>query len=207
VKTTRRDFGQKAFRRDTLGTPAVQGDDANPSLSGYIAKFGVESEILYDEDICDVGFIEVLAPGVFDESLANNDIVALYNHDASKPLGRMSAGTLILSVDAVGLAFRTILANTTHARDAREDVRAQNIQGCSFGFCIVESSLEHRDNLPPLHTIFNIDMHEVSPAVTFPAYTPTDVYARARRPAQQPTDRRAIDRARRLSALWFLASS
>jgi HK97 family phage prohead protease len=207
VKTTRRNFGSKPFRRDTLGAPTVQGDDANPCLSGYIAKFGVESEILYDEDICDEGFVEVLAPGVFDESLANNDIVALYNHDASKPLGRMSGGTLTLSVDAIGLAFRNLLANTTHARDAREDVRVKNIEGCSFGFCIVESTLEYREGLPPLHTLSNINMHEVSPAVTFPAYTPTEVYARARRPAQQPTDRRAIDRARRLSALWFLASS
>ena len=51
------------------------------------------------------GFRERIKPGAFTDSLANDDIRALFNHDPNWLLGRSSAGTLRLSLDSVGLRY------------------------------------------------------------------------------------------------------
>ena len=65
-------------------------DDENkrPKIVGYAAVFNSSTEILRS-------FSEVVRPGAFADSLARDDDVrALVDHDPSKILGRISAGTL-----------------------------------------------------------------------------------------------------------------
>ena len=128
----REDPPPRPRRRPVLQDAAGQP----PSLEGYIAKFNVLSEILYDEEIADGPFVEVIAPGAFDRSIAHNDIVALFNHDTCKVLGRMSANTLTLSRRRRRVALQEPPARhdprSGHA-GRRED---QERQGCSFGFTI-----------------------------------------------------------------------
>lgn len=170
-------------------TVRASGDPAKPGskLAGYAARFGVESSVLYDCSIyCDpdgqpLPFVEVLDRGVFDRTLRDMpDVRALYNHDTSAVLGRTASGTLRLSVDDEGLLFEDDLPDTIDGQRARELVRRGDIDGCSFGFSIVRNQLTQRSGLPAVHTIFDVDLYEISIAVAFPAYPQTDVALRTK---------------------------
>lgn len=51
-------------------------------------------------------FEERFARGAFDKHLAQNpDVAALWSHDQSRPLGRVSNGTLLLRSDSIGLYY------------------------------------------------------------------------------------------------------
>ena len=77
---------------------ALPAEGEQPAkIVGYAAVFDQESEPLG-------GFVEVIAPGAFDDVLGA-DVRALFNHDANYLLGRTASGTLTLSVDAVGLRY------------------------------------------------------------------------------------------------------
>lgn len=151
-------------------------------ITGYIAKFGVQSAVIYDENFCDGPFQEVIDPRFFDNSLRMNDIVCLVNHDDCKPLGRLSEPTLTLKVDDVGLWFSVIPPENTIGQDARVTVKRRDAKGCSFGFNVLRSTLVERNDGPPLVTLYDGDVFEVSVGVTFPAYLAASCTARSRPP-------------------------
>ena len=52
------------------------------------------------------GFVEQIAPGAFARSLRENaDVIATFNHDPNKVLGRTKSGTLTLSDSTAGLVW------------------------------------------------------------------------------------------------------
>ena len=64
------------------------------------------------------GFVERVAPTAFNRTLKNGaDVRALFNHDANLILGRSTAGTLELSTDNVGLAYRINTAEPARSYD------------------------------------------------------------------------------------------
>lgn len=149
-------------------------------LQGYICRFNTESNPLYDVHVCKTGpFVEVVKPGAFTRTLRENlDIPALVNHQMSAVLGRTSSGTLNLYEDSEGLAFRVELPDTTLGHDTREQVRRGDIRGCSFGMYVMVDELLVRQEAPVLRTVFDVDLFEVSPACTIPAYTSSEVELR-----------------------------
>lgn len=64
-----------------------------------------------------VPFKEKVLKGTFKESIENDDIRALFNHDANFVLGRNKSGTLFLEEDEKGLKVRIIPPDTQWARD------------------------------------------------------------------------------------------
>src|SRR6202171_3083218 len=101
----------------------IRSTPKGKSVSGYAARYGVLSGNLG-------GFRERIKRGAFDAVLRSNpDVVALYNHDPNKVLGRTGAGTLRLSTDANGLAFDCDLPNTSYANDLAENLQRGNIKG------------------------------------------------------------------------------
>lgn len=132
-------------------------------LEGYIA--------LFDSDSYDLGgFVERIKRGTFKNSLAKNDVVCLFNHEHSQCLGRMSAGTLELVEDDKGLRLVDLkIPDTQAGRDLVVNSHFKNIKGCSFGFAIISNDVESRDGVI-LSTLTDVDLHEVSVGVTFPAY-------------------------------------
>lgn len=123
------------------------------------------------------GFREQLAPGCFMRSLANSDdVVALFNHDASKVLGRTKSGTLKLRDTKQGLTFRCQLdPNQQMHRDLHASVKRGDISECSFAFTVnpdgdqFENVADERGKTFLRRTVRDCKLHDVS-AVTFPAY-------------------------------------
>ena len=199
----------KLTTRKLASAPEVRAstDPASPGnkLVGYAARFNCESEVLYDVEVLKdakgnpLPFVEVLDPGVFERTLRERpDVRALYNHDTSALLGRTKSGTLTLAIDPVGLLFDDLLPRSVDGWRAAELVGRGDIDGCSFGFQIVRNQLVERAGMPALHTVIDVDLYEVSIAVTFPAYPQTVVVAmRTRNRGTTPTPTPRLDQCRR----------
>lgn len=140
-------------------------------IEGYFIRFNEETE-LWD------GVFEEVAPEAVDDSLKNNDIRCLFNHDTNIVLGRTGNGTLELRKDEKGLFGRVkINPNDKQALDIYARIERGDINACSFGFNIISEEIQNRDDGTVKFILRKIDLHEVSP-VTFPAYPTTSIEAR-----------------------------
>lgn len=102
------------------------------------------------------------------------DVRCLVDHDASKILGRIVAGTLTLREDSHGLEFNVSVPETSLGNDTLESVRRGDISQASFGFrCLDDSWSADRK----LRTVQDVDSLDVS-LVTYPAYPQTSVSVR-----------------------------
>lgn len=145
-------------------------DDTKPKIVGYAAVFNSMSE--------DLGYYyEMISPGAFTESIAKDDIRALYNHDPNYILGRTKNGTLTLREDSKGLYVEIIPPDTTWASDVLKAIARGDIDQMSFGFKVIEERWQPGDE-KPLRIIQKAQLFDVSP-VTFPAYPTTEVYVRS----------------------------
>lgn len=140
-------------------------------LEGYAAPFN---------KITDLGwFRERISPGTFIDTIQNDDIRALFNHDSNFVLGRNKrAKTLELSEDEKGLKVLIHPPNTQFANDLRESIRRKDIDQMSFGFKTIEDSWDYSDEKYPLRTLKRVKLFDVSP-VTFPAYKGTRISVRS----------------------------
>jgi HK97 family phage prohead protease len=157
-------------RRALAAPPEVRADDGAMVARGYAALFNSEA---------DIGgyFREVIAPGAFRETLKNDDIRALIDHDTGRVIGRSSAGTLRLKEDDKGLSVEIDLPDTTDGRDLAVQLERGDISGMSFGFIVRHDEWDETSD-PPTRTIHAVDLHEVS-AVAFPAYGDTEIALRS----------------------------
>jgi HK97 family phage prohead protease len=142
-------------------------------LGGYASVFNRSA---------DLGWMgsERIAPGAFDEALKTSDPRALWNHDPNYVLGRMSAGTLRLSVDSTGLEYEVDLPDTSYARDLRELVERGDVTGASFAF-VPGMHTWDRETETRTHTSVK-ELVDVSP-VAYPAYEGASTEARAEQSA------------------------
>lgn len=140
-----------------------------PVISGYGCVFNKYSQNLG-------GFVEQIDPHAFDATLSRqNDVKSYWNHEASLPLGRISANNLTLEVDATGVKYTVQPPNTTYARDLTTLVDAKIVAGSSFTFRVMPDgevwSLTEQGF--PLRTITALELYEMGP-VTDPAYLDTE---------------------------------
>lgn len=137
------------------------------TIAGYAAKYNTATSI-------GGVFLEKLAPGCFARSLRENpDVRALLAHDDGRVLGRVSAGTLRLKDDSLGLWFAVDAdPSTPSGAEAIGTVGRQDVKGCSFGFIVnAETWSDDGSNLP-LRTITDAELFEIS-LVGDPAYSST----------------------------------
>ncbi len=167
-----------------LRADTPEGDDETRKIVGHAAVFNKESEEIF-------GFREVILPGTFKQSLRQDDIRALKNHNDDHILGRKHlrgssfSDTLKLNEDERGLAFEIDPPDTTYARDLMVNLERGDVTQTSFRFRVVPGGdkwTEHWNEAKKrsymLRTISRAKVFEVSP-VTFPAYPQTDVSLRA----------------------------
>lgn len=159
--------------RQVRMTPAefqTRDEGGDLAIEGYFAVFNSDYEIAPDMS-------ESVAPGAFSETLSG-DIRALVNHDTTLVLGRTKAGTLTLEEDTHGLRGRVAINSKDRAAmDLYERVKRGDVDGCSFGFDILDEESEFREDGSIHWTINKVKLYEVS-CCTFPAYEETNISAR-----------------------------
>ena len=144
-------------------------DGANPVVEGHAAVFNQKSH--------DMGFREVIMPGAFAGAVMTDDVKFLLNH-RGLPLARTKSGTLRLSEDQKGLAFRAELdASDPDVQRLLPKVKRGDLNEMSFAFSIKDPSSDEkwtRDNGETVRSLLKVSLYDVS-AVTFPAYPTTDL--------------------------------
>ena len=152
---------------------SLEGLTSSPEgkLSGHAAVFNSLSRRMG-------GFREKIAETAFDKAIAEEqDVRALWNHDANFVLGRTKSKTLTISKDARGLLVEITPPDSQWARDCIASVVRGDVDQMSFQFRTIKDHWEEvGDEI--IRTLIEVDLYDVSP-VTFPAYEDTDLQLRS----------------------------
>ncbi|MDN3356074.1 HK97 family phage prohead protease [Actinomadura sp. DC4] len=159
-----------------------EGDDVSAErFRGYASKFGEEARYAIGNPLT-WGFYEEVAPGTFTKTLSEGDQRMLIDHASYYVVSRVSAGSLNLAQDKIGLAVNSALdPDLSYVSDLKANLRNGNITGMSIGFyCLkadwstVEIETVDGDTVEAdLRTIREARLIEVS-AVSFPASPTTE---------------------------------
>lgn len=185
------------FRSEQLKSSS----DDDMTVSGYFAVFDQPTELWPGEN-------EVIKKGAFTESLKKEEVVALWNHDSQKVLGRTSNDTLELREDDHGLYGTLHIAPTSYGKDVYQLIKRGDLVGCSFGFFVDEYQDVAKDG-SVTHEITKAQLLEVS-VVTWPQYEQTEIAVRSKtdsanfyKEAEKKKQKEIqMEKARRLQKLW-----
>lgn len=156
-------------------------EDGTKAIEGYAAVFyraddpGTQYSLWEDS-------VERISPLAFREALKRKDDArALFNHNPDNLLGRVSAGTLGLKVDKVGLRYsiRFDESDPDHQRVARKLERG-DLSGSSFAFRatkVLWSTEKIEGKRVDVRTVQDLELFDVGP-VTYPAYQSTTAATR-----------------------------
>ena len=167
------------FERRTITLKELRVVEANvdpltePAIEGYASVFDSWSEELGGNS----PFRERVVKGAFEETIQNDDIRALFNHDPNYVLGRNKAGTLTLEEDEKGLKVRIVPPDTQWAKDLLVSIKRGDITQMSFGFTVILDRWSYEDNID-VRELLKVKLYDVSP-VTFPAYAQTECGVRS----------------------------
>lgn len=163
---------ENAERRFFSETMEVRSEGEDQYFEGYAAKFNKRTQLWSN-------FYEEIATGAFD-SVKNDDVRGLFNHDPNQVLGRTASGTMTVTVDETGAYYR-IKYNPNDPDHVRvmEKVKRGDVSQSSFAFSIKEDSYERNATTgDTVRTIKKLSRwYDVAP-VTYPAYADTSVAAR-----------------------------
>jgi len=179
----------------TITLPAVEERGITLALAGCEVRAGAEGDtptFVGHASVFDTryavgnpltwGFYEEVSRGSFAKTIAEGDARFLIDHETDKPVSRVSAGTLRLAEDRVGLAVDSDLnTRKTYVADLVENLTDGTVTGMSIGFCVVKDewtteTVETSDGQQAeieVRTILEVQLVEVS-SVTFPASETTD---------------------------------
>lgn len=159
-------------RMTPSGEIRIEQRDGKSTIIGYGAVFyrdgekGTEYKMFSD-------LTERIAPTAFDRAISEkHDAAGLFNHDPNLLLGRVSAGTMRLSVDQRGLRYEIDLPDTQTARDVAASIGRKDVAGSSFAFRVTKQTFEEQKDGPDLRIIEDLDLFDTGPVV-FPAYSGT----------------------------------
>lgn len=122
-------------------------------------------------------FVERIAPNAFSKAI-KGDILALYDHDIGRVLGRTKSGTLRLSEDSHGLKVEIDVPDTGDGRDLWTLVERGDVSGMSFAFRPTRQEWDYTDEDMPKRTILEAELYEVT-ATAMPAYPDTTLAQRS----------------------------
>ena len=139
-------------------------------LEGYAAVFGVPAQI--------GGFVETIRAGAFRASLLvpGREVLALVDHDPTRLLARTGSGSLRLAEDGRGLHFSIDVPPTQLGNDMLALAERRDLGGMSFGFRVMDEAWPKADQ----RELRAVELVEISIVQAFPAYSQTEVSARAR---------------------------
>lgn len=161
--------------------------DGKSVLTGYGAVFyraddpGTQCELYTD-------VYERIMPTAFDSAMREKDDArGLFNHDINLLLGRVSSGTMRLSVDTVGLRYEIDPPENATGSNVVESVKRGDVTGSSFSFFPYTAKrgkvvwLEEKlpdGRMITIREIHDLELVDVGP-VTFPAYDSSTASMRA----------------------------
>lgn len=168
-------------QRPHLREATAEGEESR-IIEGYACVFNQPSEVLVDYNEDNYIFREIIAPNaISQDSLKGYDVKMTMFHNREKLLARarFGEGTLMLSVDNVGLRFSAEMPKTMLGDEAIEMVRRGDIVGCSFAYINSADGVEWQYNEDVPTRIVNniIDIRDVTLAID-PAYNQTSVSLR-----------------------------
>lgn len=170
---------KRVLEGEELQFRAVEENDKR-FIEGYAALFNSRSKLLAGS------FYEVIERGAFDDVLRSDslNVVAVFNHDDSKILGRNTSGTLELRSDEKGLWYRVEVPDTPTGNEVYSLIKRGDLFQNSFRFRVAEDGWKEegmKDEDGETRSLITItkvsDLRDVS-VVTWPAYEETSVYAR-----------------------------
>lgn len=149
----------------------------NRTVQGYAVMFNCESE--------DLGFIEIIhQEAITEETIANSDVFARFNHNDDKILARSKygKGSLSLKLDDNGLFYSFEAPNTALGDELLEYIKRGDISQSSFAFSVSQEQGSEKwtqKNGQLYRHIYKIDkLFDIAP-VFQPAYSETTCSARA----------------------------
>lgn len=157
---------ERRYAKATVEFRAADSSGSAGTLYGYAAKYDTLSQNLG-------GYVETIAPGAFDKSLADGlDVLCRYNHEDDGLVGRTVSGTLRLSSDETGLLYEVDLPDTTVGRDLAILAARGDVYQSSFAFYTITDEWGMTDQGFPLRTLMAVRLVDVAPVNT-PAYLDT----------------------------------
>lgn len=141
--------------------------------------------IVFDSYSNNLGFYEKINRSAVTQELINHsDIIFTFNHDPNQLLARFrnGGGSLDVQLREDGVYFSFDIPNTTLGNDMYELIKRGDISNCSFCFTVSDDAnsqkWEKRDG-KMYREILKIDgLYDLS-AVTYPAYSDTEINARS----------------------------
>ncbi len=134
-------------------------------IEGHAAVFNTLSLPMF-------GFVESIRPGAFTDTISEDDVRALFNHDINIVLGRNMAKTLELSEDDKGLRYVITPPDTSAARDLVKSLERGDVSQSSFSFGTLDDKWTTVDGQEQ-REIIKAKLFDVGP-VTFPQYPQAD---------------------------------
>lgn len=132
-------------------------------IEGYAYRFHKRSQNLG-------GFVEQILPGAGAEAAEQDDIRALFNHDASLILGRNTSGTLRAAEDSEGLYYEVDAdMRQSYVADLAIAMERGDVNQSSFGFKAITTDWGLTEDDFPLRSVEKMSLFDISP-VTYPAY-------------------------------------
>lgn len=143
----------------------------NRTIEGYACKFNSLSENLG-------GFYETIDSNALDGVIETSDVFALINHDKERGIlarSKKGVGTLILTIDEIGLKYKFEAPKTALGDEALEMVKRGDIDSSSFAFKVSKDSWVKQTDGTYIRTINQIvNVSDIS-LVYQPAYEETSV--------------------------------
>ena len=115
---------------------------------------------------------ECIRKGAFTQSLKENNILALYNHDFNNVLARKDVNMKLVEDDK-GLYFEIELPDTTQGNDLYELIDKKIVNQCSFSGYVRKNLWSEDNGGNVLREILEIDLIEIT-ITPIPAYEVTE---------------------------------
>lgn len=149
-------------------TYRAKKDSDKKIIQGYAVVFDSWTDISSWGEI----WKECIRKGAFTQSLKENSILALYNHDFNNVLARKDVNMKLVEDDK-GLYFEIELPDTTQGNDLYELIDKGIVNQCSFSGYVRKNLWSEDNGGNVLREILEIDLIEIT-ITPIPAYEVTE---------------------------------
>lgn len=168
-------MGKEIEKRFIHEIRAKQNDEGKLVVVGTPIVYNAVTKLWEDVE-------EIIMPGAAADSIASDDVRAVWNHNTDIVLGRTKNATLKLVDGADGVACEIEFPDSEEGRSKFASVQRGDVDGMSFGFTPIDETWTARkedSNDIWTRTITRLKVWEVSPC-TFPQYDETEISARSK---------------------------